>query len=225
MPMSTSEIRRPPRRRRGSRRGSGISMSRPSTEKRVLPGKARCRNCSKASTWLRRSSSSTSSTGSTGGRKRPGLGGMAQPVALFGHEDVRVVVAGGRAVDPPQRVDRLEGVGGGRGDRTADQAGRQPRQHPVREAVERRRQRWVAVRGGAQRIERGGEVPVAADALGQVDRADDLGDVGAVDDPAGGGGRPRHPGSGRRRTRPASRRRPRPDPGDTGRTARPRRPR
>ena len=85
-------------------------------------------------------------------------------------------------------LDRLEGIAGGRGDRTVDQAGRQPRQHPVREAVKRRRQRWIARRGGAQRIEGGGEVPVAPDALGQIDRADDLGDVGAVDDPAGGGG-------------------------------------
>ena len=36
------------------------------------------------------------------------LGGMAQPLAFLGHEHVRVVEAGGRAVDAPQLLDRLE---------------------------------------------------------------------------------------------------------------------
>ena len=115
------------------------------------------------------------------------LSGVAQPVALLGHEDVRVVVAGGGAVDPPQRGDRLERVGRGGRDRPGDQAGRQARQHPVRHAVERSGERRITDRRGSQRIEGRRQVAVAADALGEVDRADDLGDVGAVDDAAGGG--------------------------------------
>ncbi len=49
----------------------GRSMSRPSTEKRVLPGNVRCRKRSKTSTCVSRSSSASASTVVTGGRKRP----------------------------------------------------------------------------------------------------------------------------------------------------------
>ena len=38
------------------------------------------------------------------------LGRMAQPVALLGHEDMRVVESGGRAIDPAQLFDRLEAL-------------------------------------------------------------------------------------------------------------------
>ena len=42
-----------------------------------------------------------------GRAEEPGLGRMPQPAALLGPEDVRVVVAGARAVDAPQPVDCL----------------------------------------------------------------------------------------------------------------------
>ena len=153
MPSSTSE---PPAAAAPSRITSrtGISMSRPSIEKRVLPGKARCRNCSNASTWLRRSRSVDVVDRLDRRPEAARLSGVAQPVALLGHEDVRVVVAGGGAVDPPQRGDRLERVGRGGRDRPGDQAGRQARQHPVRHAVERSGERRIADRRGSQRIER-----------------------------------------------------------------------
>ena len=49
---------------------TGIIRSRPSIEKRVLPGKVRCRKRSNTSTWVMRSSSSRPSMGSVGGRNR-----------------------------------------------------------------------------------------------------------------------------------------------------------
>jgi hypothetical protein len=49
----------------------GTIMSTPSIEKRVLPGKVRCRKRSNASTWVSRSSSAIGSIGSAGARNRP----------------------------------------------------------------------------------------------------------------------------------------------------------
>ena len=69
-------------------------------------------------------------------RQEPaGLGRVPQPVALFGHEHVGVVEAGGRAVDAAQLLDRLERVGRCLGDRAADERRRQPLQIVVGDAV------------------------------------------------------------------------------------------
>ena len=69
---------------------TGTIMSSPSIEKRVLPGKVRCRNRSNASTCVMRSSSSNGSIGSGGGRNVPDLGGVrAATRALRGRRSPR----------------------------------------------------------------------------------------------------------------------------------------
>ena len=99
--------------------------------------------------------------------------GVAQPLALLGHEDVRVVEAGRRAVDAAQLLDGLEGVGRGFRGRAADERRRQRPQVVVGDAVRARRQRRVAGRRRAERVDARGQMAVAADRLGQVGGADD----------------------------------------------------
>ena len=144
----------------------------PSIEKRVLPGNVRCRNRSNASTCVSRSSSATGSIGSAGrgsGRARPPCAASA----LLGHEHVRVVVAGRRAVDAAERLDHVVCRWRPR-ERRRDQAGRQARRSSSVTPCSRRESDGSPIGGAPERIEPGREVPVAADRLRQVDRADDL---------------------------------------------------
>ena len=151
----------------------GTSMSSPSIEKRVLPGNVRCRNRSNASTCVSRSSSATGSIGSAGARKRPASAAWRSHSPLFGHEDVREVVAGGRAVDPAEGRDDAPACSTRRR-RAATRSGRRQRsQVVVGDAVASRAGATGSPSGvRAQRIELRGQVAVAADRLREVDRAD-----------------------------------------------------
>ena len=142
----------------------GTIRSRPSIEKRVLPGKVRCRKRSNAST-LRDPVEQLAAVDRIGRRPvAPRLDRLAQPHPLVGHEDVGEVVARGRAVDGAQPFDRLVGAGRSVDHRPADDAGRQAAQHVGGQAVRLRMQRRVADRSvEADRIEPGRQVPVAAD--------------------------------------------------------------
>ncbi len=60
-----------------------------------------------------------------GRAERARLDVMAQPLALFGHEDVREVEADARAVHATQPLDGLGGIGGALGERPSHQARRQ----------------------------------------------------------------------------------------------------
>ena len=148
-------------------------MSRPSIEKRVLPTKALCRKRSKVSTSVIRSSSSIVFDRLLRRAERAGLDVMAQPLALFGHEDVREVEADARAVDRAQPLDGLAGIARAFGQRSADQARRQRPQLGLGDAVRLGVERRVADRRRAQRVDRRREVAVAADRLGEVHGADD----------------------------------------------------
>ncbi len=148
-------------------------MSRPSIEKRVLPGKVRCRKRSKTSTCVMRSSSAVVLAASIGGRKRPDSAASTQPFAFFRDEDLRVVEAGRRAVHAAQLLDGFKGVGRRFGDRAADQGGRQPLQVLIGDSMRARRQRGVADRRGSQRIELRGKMTVPADRLDEIGGADD----------------------------------------------------
>ena len=113
------------------------------------------------------------------------LGRVAEPFALFGHEHVRVVEAARRAVDAPELLDGLERVGGRLGHRTLDERRGQAPEIFFGDAVRRRRQRWIADRLGAERIDARGKMAVSADAVGEVGGADDLLDVRRRPRPAG----------------------------------------
>ena len=105
----------------------------------------------------------------------PALRRIAQPAPLLGHEHVRVVVAGRRAVDAAQRLDHVVHGRGVLAKRRRNQARRHRAQVLLGDAVVLRKERGVAERlAQAERIEPGREVPVAPDRLRQVDRADDL---------------------------------------------------
>ena len=153
----------------------GTSMSSPSIEKRVLPGNVRCRNRSNASTCVSRSSSATGSIGSAGARKRPSSDRLAQPVPLLGHEDVREVVAGRRAVDARGSASTTSYMFDAPvAERRRDQAAPgSARRSSLGDAV-RLGQRATGSPSGrrAERIDLRGEVAVAADRLREVDRAD-----------------------------------------------------
>ena len=96
------------------------------------------------------------------------FGGPAQPLAFLGHEDLGVVEAGARAVDAPQLLDCLERVAGRLGEHAADECGRERLQVVVGDAVRAGRERRVAGRRIAERIERRRQVAVAADRLHEV---------------------------------------------------------
>ena len=113
--------------------------------------------------------------GRRGRAERAGLHVMTQPLALFRHEDVREVEADARAVDAPQPLDGLGGIGGAFGQRPSDQARRQLPQLGVGDAVRLGVQRRVAHRRRAERVDGRGEVAVAADGLRQIHGADDGG--------------------------------------------------
>ena len=100
------------------------------------------------------------------------LDGLAQPGALLGDLDLIEVVADAAAVDAPQIVDRLLGVGGIGIDRPGHRLGRQGGELGVGDAVEGRVQLRRAVRRRAERIELDIEVTVVTDRLGQPGRAD-----------------------------------------------------
>ena len=110
--------------------------------------------------------------------ERAGLHMMTEPLALFGHEDVREIEADARTVDRAQTFDRLPRVAGGFGERAADQAGRQLTQIRFRDAVGFRKQRRVADRRGPQRIDPRGQVSVSSNRLRQVHGADDGAEIG-----------------------------------------------
>ena len=85
----------------------GTSMSSPSIEKRVLPGNVRWRKRSNAST-CGQPVEQLDGIDRIGRRAEPApLGRLPQPLALFGHEHVRVVVAGRRTIDAAERLDRV----------------------------------------------------------------------------------------------------------------------
>jgi hypothetical protein len=104
----------------------------------------------------------------------PALGRVPKPLPLLGHEDVRVVVADGRAVDAPEGVDDVQHVGRVGACRRLDEAGRQAAQILLGHAVGRGQQRRIPLRAAAERVELRGEMSVATDRLRQVDGADDL---------------------------------------------------
>ena len=103
----------------------GTRMSKPSIEKRCLPGKMRWMKCSKTSTsvsWFEQ----IVRVGRSG--ELAGFDGVAQPFAFFGQADVIEVEAAGRRVDAAQRLGRFERVAGGWHQRSADQTGGQSAQ-------------------------------------------------------------------------------------------------
>ena len=75
-----------------------------------------------------------------------GLRRLPQPLALGRHEHVRVVVAGGRAVDLAQRLDRVERGRSRIDQRAGDEAGRQRTQILVGQAVGFGQERGIAGR-------------------------------------------------------------------------------
>ena len=83
-----------------------------------------------------------------GGAEAAALRRLPQPLALLGHEHVRVVVADGRAVDPPQRLDRVERRRHAL-ERSGNQARGQPPQIVVGDAVRGSEERRVAEAGGS----------------------------------------------------------------------------
>ena len=106
-----------------------------------------------------------------------GLGSVAEPVALLRHEHVRVVESGRRTVDAAQPFDRLEGARSRLGNRSLHERGRQALEILVGDAVSRGRQRRIADRIRAERVDAGREVAVPPDAVREVRGADNLGDV------------------------------------------------
>ena len=89
------------------------------------PGRCGAGSARTTSTCVMRSSRSNRSIGSLRRPEAPALGRVPQPLALFRDEDLRVVVAGGRAVDVAQPRDGLARVGRALGHGAADEAGRQ----------------------------------------------------------------------------------------------------
>ena len=81
---------------------TGTSMSSPSIEKRVLPGKRAVEEALERLD-LRQPVEERDRADGIGRRAEPpAFGRLPQPLALLGHEHVGVVVARGRAVDPPE---------------------------------------------------------------------------------------------------------------------------
>ena len=158
-------------------------MSRPSIEKRVLPGNVRCRNRSNTSTCVRRSRRATGLIGSDGGAEAPAFGRVPQPVALFRDEHMRVVVTGRRAIHPAEGVDDVEHVRGGIRERRGNQRRRQVPEVLVGDVVGFGEERRIAAADPVpERIEPCGEVAVHANGLRQADGADDFLERDAVRD-------------------------------------------
>ena len=147
-------------------------MSRPSTEKRVLPGKVRCRKRSKVSTSRDAIEQRLLVDGRHGRTEAARLDGDAQPLALFGDEDLREVVAGARAVGRPQRGDGRGGVGLALGKRSADDAGRELPELLLGDAMALGGEHRVTRRPRPQRVDLGAEVPVPPNPLRQRGDAD-----------------------------------------------------
>ena len=114
-----------------------------------------------------------------GRAKTSGLDRESQPLAFFGHEDLREVVARPRAVGLPQGGEGRGGIGLPLGQRPAHDAGRQVVELLLGDAVAFGGQRRISGRAGAQRVDLRGEVPVAANRLDQRRRTYDGADVGA----------------------------------------------
>ena len=93
---------------------------------------------------------------------------VAQPPALFDHEDVRVVVAGPRTVDPAKPFDDVPHRRGALSGEPRDQRRRQRAQVGFGYAVGLELQRGVAQRSAAKRIDLGREMAVAADAHREI---------------------------------------------------------
>ena len=153
----------------------GTSMSSPSIEKRVLPGKRAVQEPLEGLD-LRQPVEQRDRIDRIGRRAEPpAFGRLAQPAPLFGHEHVRVVVAGASSSRCGAAPRRRRTWSRRPRQRRRNQAGRQRAQVLVGDAVCLRTaatDRRAAC--AAERIEPGREVPVAADRLRQVDRADDL---------------------------------------------------
>ena len=133
-----------------------------------------------------------------------GLGGMTQPLALLGHEHMRVVEAGRRAVDAPKLLDRLVGVRRRLGGGAANERRRELPQLVVANPVRAGRQRGIAGRRRTKRVDASRKMSVAPDRLRKIGRADDDVNVrrhraDAARGRAGFGGYPRfeHPSRGR----------------------------
>ncbi len=103
----------------------------------------------------------------------PGLDGAAEPLALCGHEDVVVIVAGGGAIDRAQALDGLQRMCSVLGRRSPHNRGRQASEHlvaqPVRFGLERRIANGL---DHPERIEPRRKVPEPPDRLRQPVRGE-----------------------------------------------------
>jgi hypothetical protein len=99
---------------------------------------------------------------------------MPEPDSFLGDEHVRVVEAGGRAVHPPQLLNRLERVRRRFSDGAADQRRRKPPQIVFGDSMGLWQERRIADGLGAKRVELRGKVSIPPDAFGEVGRTDDL---------------------------------------------------
>jgi hypothetical protein len=93
---------------------------------------------------------------------------LTQPHPLLGHEDVRDVEAGCRAIDPAQLLDRFEGIGRFLDDGSAHERCREPLEVGIGEAVGFRQQRRVTDRYGTKRINPCCQMSVPPDGLCKI---------------------------------------------------------
>ena len=99
-------------------------------------------------------------------RQKPaGLGGMPQPIALFGHEDVRVVEPRRRAIHATKFLDRLVRRRRRLGDGAASERGWQALQILVGDPVCLGDNDGSPIGGDPERIELRSEVSVATDRI------------------------------------------------------------
>ena len=109
-----------------------------------------------------------------GGAELAVLHRRAQPLALFGHEHMRVVVTGGRAIDRAEPVHDIEHAGRAVGEWRGDDRRGKSAEVVIGHAVRGRVEGWIAQRCRTEGVELGSQVSVASDRLRQVDRADGL---------------------------------------------------
>src|SRR5262249_42743656 len=112
------------------------------------------------------------------GRKKPtGLRGVPQPLALFRHKYLGVVETDRRTVDASKLFDRFVRIARRLGSGAVNERRRQRAQVVLGETVCRRRQRRVSDWFGPEGIDPRREMPVTAEALGEVCDANNLPDV------------------------------------------------
>ncbi len=114
------------------------------------------------------------------GAEGPGLDGVAEPLALLGHEDVRDVVSDAGAVDLAEPVDGLAGVRCAFRQRPAGQARGQQAQIGLRQPVRFGMKRGVANRVRPQGVDPRGEMAITSNRFGEVDGADDGAEIGGI---------------------------------------------